>query len=255
MKAFLARLCGKVVAGRCPACGAVTAATGKDGQWERPADLPDAGLCPSCAQALTLRRRGFCPGCAAFAKAQDMPVTLCGACRLKPRAWSAVGCFGSYEGLLRDLVLKFKFGSAMAGVALLREMAWRTYAFHRERADGFSGNPDVVTAVPLYRNRLRGRGYNQSLELAKGVAAKLGVRAFPGALRKVRRTSPQNELSATERRTNLKDAFVADERMVAGKNVLVVDDVMTTGSTLEEAARVLLRAGACRVEVLALARD
>jgi ComF family protein len=156
---------------------------------------------------------------------------------------------------LRDLVLKFKFGGAMAGVALLREMAWRTYAFHRQRPDGFSGRPDVVTAVPLYRNRLRGRGYNQSLELAKGVAAKLGVRALPGALRKVRRTAPQNELSATERQTNLKDAFAADERMVAGKNVLVVDDVMTTGSTLEEAARVLLRAGACRVEVLALARD
>jgi len=157
--------------------------------------------------------------------------------------------------LLRDLVLRFKFGGAMAGVALLRELVWRTYAFHRERPDGFSGRPDVVTAVPLHRRRLRARGYNQSLELAKGVAARLGVTVFADALRKVRQTSPQSGLTARERRINLKDAFVADANVAAGKNVLVVDDVMTTGSTLEEAARVLLRAGACRVEVLVLARD
>jgi len=248
-----AKLFGRMVAGRCPVCGRVTV-RGR-GRTPGTADLAGAGLCPECEEVLVLRKRGFCPGCAAFAEAADMPVTLCGECRLLPRAWSAVGCFGGYEGGLRELVLKFKFGGQMAGLALMREMVWRAYVFHRERPDGFSGRAEVVTAVPLYRQRLRARGYNQSLELAKGVASRLGVKAAPDALRKVRPTGPQSRLSARERRTNLKGAFVADERVVAGKNVLVVDDVMTTGSTLEEAAKALFTAGAVRVEALALARD
>ena len=249
-RTFLAKLCGQAVAGRCPVCGAV------GGIRDEAADVPGAGLCPECAVALRIRRRGFCPGCAELYEVADMPVTLCGECRLRPRAWSAVGCFGGYEGVLRELVLKLKFGGAAAGLALLREVAWRAYVFHRERADGFSEQPpEVVTAVPIHWRRLRARGYNQSLELAKGVAGKLGVKTFSDALRKVRHTSPQSRLSARERRTNLKDAFVAKESIVAGKRVLVVDDVMTTGSTLEEISRTLFRAGAARVEVLALARD
>ena len=247
-RAFLAKWGGRVVAGRCPVCGQVTVRGGKEA-------AEAMGLCPACAGALTLRRQGFCPGCATFAQVADMPVTLCGECRLRPRAWSAVGCFGGYEGVLRELVLKFKFGSALAGLGLMREMAWQAYVFHHERADGFSGRPEVVTAVPLYWRRLRARGYNQSLELAKGVAARLGVKATPDALRKVRRTVPQNTLSARELRMNLKGAFVADGNLVEGKSVLVVDDVLTTGSTLEEAAKALFAAGAVRVEALALARD
>lgn len=243
-------------------CAAVDAgwetAGGKSGPASVPTTVParGAGLCPQCAEKLKPRLLGFCPGCASLTQAPDQPVTLCADCRLRPRLWSAVGFFGEYGGELREAVLRLKFGGALARLDLLRELAWQAYGLHRERPDGFDPQgPDLVTAVPLHWRRLLTRGYNQSLELARGVAGKLGSPLVAPALRKVLSTRPQSRLEAAERRTNLAGAFLADAQVVEGKKVLLVDDVMTTGATLEAASRALFAAGAARVEVLVLARD
>lgn len=175
---------------------------------------------------------------------------------MEPRPWDALGFYGEYAGALRDLVLLLKFGGRLGGLGLLRGLAWKAYEFHRDRPDGFAQEgPDLLTAVPMHWRRLLTRGYNQSAELARGVAKPLGVGLDTRALRKSRHTLPQSRLNARERKANLVGAFVADGLRVAGKNVLVVDDVMTTGATLEAASRALRLAGARRVEVLVLARD
>jgi predicted amidophosphoribosyltransferase len=118
-----------------------------------------------------------------------------------------------------------------------------------------------VVPVPLHPRRLRRRELKQALlhlRAARAALRRAGARDVPapdpGALRRVRDTRPQIELSATARQANVADAFRADPRRVAGRIALLVDDVLTTGATAESCARALRAAGAARVEVLTLAR-
>ncbi len=114
--------------------------------------------------------------------------------------------------------------------------------------------PDVVVPVPLHERRLRERGFNQSLELARGLAGRTGIGLAATALSRLRDTVPQARLERAERLLNLKGAFAADPRQVAGRRVLLVDDVSTTGATLVECTAALLAAGAATVDVAVLAR-
>ncbi len=115
---------------------------------------------------------------------------------------------------------------------------------------------DVIVPVPLHINKLRSREYNQSAVLAKNLAKSIGVKHDLFGLKKIRDTMPQFEIQKEEaRRKNVKGAFsVTDPGAFSGKSVLVVDDVFTTGSTTDECALALLRAGASEVRVLTVAR-
>ncbi|WP_448103260.1 ComF family protein [Luteibacter jiangsuensis] len=113
--------------------------------------------------------------------------------------------------------------------------------------------PELLVPVPLHTSRLRQRGYNQALELARPLARHLGLPVAHDVLGRARATGAQTELDAAARATNVRAAF-AVKRVPAQKHVAIVDDVMTTGATLAECARVLLAAGVERVDVWALAR-
>jgi ComF family protein len=109
--------------------------------------------------------------------------------------------------------------------------------------------------VPLHPKRLRERGFNQSLLLAERVAAALNADLDFSSLKRIRYTQPQTELGSEERKKNVRKAFGVSEReAVKGRAVLLVDDVATTGSTLNECARTLKRAGCRHVFCLVLAR-
>jgi ComF family protein len=120
----------------------------------------------------------------------------------------------------------------------------------------FPGPPfDAVIPVPLHRERLMQREFNQASVLAKGLADALGVPVWERLLVRVRSTRPQVELSGRERRQNVRRAFaVTAAAALEAKQVLVVDDVLTTGATLGEVARTLKASGARQVDVFALAR-
>ena len=109
--------------------------------------------------------------------------------------------------------------------------------------------------VPLHPKKLRERGFNQSLLLAKAVAVKLnGLLDFLSLIR-AKETIPQTTLSKTERKKNVQNAFVLKNPAgVLKKNILLVDDVFTTGNTLNECAKVLTRGGAKAVFCVTLAR-
>jgi ComF family protein len=207
-------------------------------------------------RALSPAKVGFCPGCGELSENPDTTPTLCGACRLSPRPWDALGFFGPYQGVLRDCVLGLKFRAHLGLLGLLGGLALHAYQAGLVRPDGFDPQgPDLVTAVPVHWGKLIFRGFNQSLELARLLAQAINRPLCPRVLRKHRRTQAQSRLGFGQRQANLKGAFTAESRLAEGKSVLVVDDVMTTGATLAEAARALRRAGARRVEVLVLARD
>jgi len=116
-------------------------------------------------------------------------------------------------------------------------------------------SPEVIVPVPLHRDRLRWRGFNQSLLLAKRLAWRLRLRVEPHALRRIRHTAPQVELSDSARQRNVRGAFsVRDPKHIRDRRILLVDDVMTTGATVDVCSRELLDSGASSVEVLTLAR-
>jgi len=112
----------------------------------------------------------------------------------------------------------------------------------------------LIVPVPLHRSRLRQRGYNQALELARPLAARLGVPLAHDVLVRSRDTSAQTELDRAARRRNVRGAFHLREAIVLPDHVALFDDVMTTGATLAECARLLKRAGVRRVDAWALAR-
>lgn len=113
--------------------------------------------------------------------------------------------------------------------------------------------PNYLLPVPLHRRRLKERGYNQALEIARPLARYFHLEISPGVCRRTQATPAQSGLNRKAREKNLRNAFRLIED-VTGLHVTLVDDVVTTGTTVTELARCLKRGGATRVDVWAVAR-
>ena len=132
---------------------------------------------------------------------------------------------------------------------LFSASGWQNASPDHWRTDLF----DLVIPVPLHPQRLRERGFNQALLLAKEVSRRLGIPCRKQVLEKRRPTVPQVRLSGTEREKGVRGTFfLRKEEEVKEKGILLVDDVYTTGATVNECARVLLAGGAKRVDVFTL---
>lgn len=157
---------------------------------------------------------------------------------------------GSYQGKLRETVLRMKHSSEerlsrAVGTILGREI---------NRAQ-FHHGIDLIVPIPSHWIRRFSRGYNVAESVAQSVAAETGVARCDSLLRSLRKTSKQGTLTAGQRADNVRGAFGVNPNIEIGRiNVLLVDDVMTTGSTLNEAARILRRAGAMRVDIAIVVR-
>ena len=147
----------------------------------------------------------------------------------------------SYEGLVRDSLLRYKFGGREQYAVCYGE--WLAAAVSARLP-----SVDAVTWVPVSRKRKRKRGYDQAMLLARETARRLGKPLVP-TLRKTRDNPAQSGIhDASERRVNVLGAYecIAD-RAVLEKRLLLVDDIFTTGATLGEAARTLRVSGAALV--------
>ena len=183
---------------------------------------------------------------------------LCRYCRSSAPDFERAVAYAVYEDEMREMIHLLKY-ERMRGVAkLLGSRLAEAIVMLRVEA----GEELDVVAVPLFRARQRGRGYNQSELLAQAAVTELGKRApewklrlIPGALKRRRDTQSQFELNPTGRRRNIKGAFEVDAtRLRPSAEVLLVDDIYTTGATARECAKVLRRAGASKVWVATLAR-
>lgn len=174
---------------------------------------------------------------------------LCGRCLTEPFSFSKARSIALYDGKLIDIIYEFKYRGKLGHGGFLSGLLADNMPYD-------AGGLDVIVPVPVHIKKLRSREYNQSAVLAVNLAKSVGVRHDLFGLRKIKDTRPQFEIEKEdERRRNVKGAFsVADAAAFSGKSVLVVDDVFTTGSTSDECARVLLRAGASDVRVLTVAR-
>ena len=222
------RLHGLLLPWRCLLCGA---------PGERGMDL-----CGPCAREMPRNRR-CCARCAL-----PLPVAAerCGECLRREPPWDAAWAPFRYGWPLDRLETRFKFGEDLA--------AGRTLAalWHGEPAP--PQRPGLIVPVPLHRARLRRRGYNQALELARPLAHAMGIPLHRDVMSRERDTSAQTELDRIARRRNVRGAFRLRPDIVLPPHIALLDDVMTTGATLAECTRVLKRAGVKRVDVWALAR-
>jgi ComF family protein len=201
-------------------------------------------LCPACQAALSWAG-SQCTRCAKPLSATATEA-LCGHCQTQPPAFERCLSPFNYQAPLDRLLLGLKFNGQLAQARLLGELM----------ADWLVSVVDVppehILPVPLHDTRLRERGFNQSLELARPIAKRFGLPLSTQAVRRIRATPPQSDLSRKQRLKNIKGAF--EVRQPLKGQVVIVDDVMTTGSTAHELARTLLDAGAERVEVWVCAR-
>jgi len=120
-------------------------------------------------------------------------------------------------------------------------------------AAGFFDGVDAIVPVPLARKRLRQRGYNQSMEIARGVSEITGLPIWNQVVIRTIFTGSQTQKDRWERNENVEKVFeLADEAKVSGKHLLLVDDVVTTGATIVACARKLCEAGGVKVSILSL---
>ena len=170
----------------------------------------------------------------------------CGECLRTPPVLTRTQAVFVYGFPLDRLVPRFKFHRDLAAGRLMAELMAGPLSS--------APRPDAIVPVPLHARRLRERGYDEALELARPLAARLALPLRADLLRRVQPTAPQSELDALQRQRNVARAFAVPPGSVPPGHVALLDDVMTTGATLHAAARALHAAGATRVDAWVCAR-
>ncbi len=238
MKDFLASLTDLVFPPRCSGCAVVI---------EGPVDL---NFCPTCR---SLVRRVLSPLCLCC----GIPFPdgaggdhLCGECAVKKPPFEFARAWAYYETTFLKAIHQFKYqGRVFWGKMLGRAMAEATYP-----ALNFA-DFSLVIPVPLHKRRLKERGFNQSLLLARAIASFHSLRLDFDSLKRLVYTEEQTKLTKEGREKNVRRAFaVQDNSRIKGERIILIDDVYTTGSTVGECSRTLLDSRAEMVAVLTAAR-
>jgi len=176
----------------------------------------------------------------------------CGGCLKDPPAFEQVLVPWSYGFPVDSLITRFKHNAKWPFGRLLGEVLGQ---FLQHRFDEGLPRPDALLPVPLANKRLRQRGFNQAAMLARWLGKQLDLPCEENVLRRIQDTSAQQALDAKARKRNLRNAFdLLPEAHVQGRHLALVDDVLTTGATAQALARLLVDAGATRVDVYCLAR-
>jgi ComF family protein len=229
---------------RCPICRAFL--------WNANLEIQNNtfSLCQSCFSEFREIASPLCPVCSRPFVTDMGEDHLCENCLRKMPFYEAIRAPYVYEGTLMKAIHQFKYGAKGLLADSLGPLLAQFAKSLLEESDDYLTMP-----VPLHAKRLRERGFNQSLLLARHVARHLHTKLDFLCLKRVRYTQPQTGLKKEERRKNVRRAFqLENPEAVEGETILLIDDVATTGNTLNECARVLKRAGCKKVFCLVLAR-
>jgi ComF family protein len=203
-------------------------------------------LCPGCMAELP-HNRNACVQCA-MPFESPMPFgTRCAACQRRAPPFDTSLAAFRYEAAIPSLVVGIKFRGRLGLARLLGQcLADRVREANQPR-------PEVLLPVPLHPSRLRTRGYNQALEIARVVGRDLSLPIDHACCVRIQATPPQAGLDERTRRRNIRGAF-ATRGTLPWDHVAILDDVVTTGSTVAELSRVLRAAGVRRIQVWSVGR-
>ena len=209
----------------------------------------DVMFCRGCLSEVKLISEPLCTCCGRpFHKATGGD-RLCGLCLTGHYHFDLARALVRYQPPITTIISSFKYHGQTTSL--------KSFQAIQQQLPGLTqlNQPDLIIPVPLHLKRLQQRGFNQALLLARAFYQNQHQLIDFRVLERHRYTEPQTGLSGKVRRKNLKNAFrVKDEEIVKGKRVVLVDDVFTTGTTVNECAKVLKKAGAKEVLVLTMAR-
>ncbi|KUK82498.1 MAG: putative amidophosphoribosyltransferase [Pelotomaculum thermopropionicum] len=221
----------------CPFCGGMS---------------PGGTVCRRCLEFLEAYRRESCcrrcgrlPGRGghAFLSAGNDAAGLCAECRKRDWPFVLARAAGPYEGILKDAVHRLKYAGKRSLAGPLAEIMEPVL-----RAEPRFAAVDLLVPVPLSREKLLRRGFNQAALLARKLGVRQQIEVEENFLVKDFETLPQAGLSKSAREQNLKGVFkVKPGKTISGRNVLLIDDVFTTGSTMSAVSATLAAAGANQV--------
>ncbi len=167
----------------------------------------------------------------------------------RTRYYDELICLCKYSGIIKECLIKFKFYEKVSCYRTLSKLM-----SVKIKKVSNSKKYDMIMSVPLHRKKQKLRGYNQSLLISRSISGEIGIPEQSSFLKKVRETESQSLLTRDRRYLNVKAAFeVRKTEKIKGRSVLLIDDIFTTGSTINECASVLKRAGASRVTAMVIA--
>lgn len=211
------------------------------------------GICEACRADYFPSHRVRCCQCGIPLLNSHIDIR-CGACLKDPPRFDRTLVSCDYIAPVDSLVLGLKFGRNLLNAKLISEQLEPIIIQHLSTT---STTPHILCPVPLSRQRLIARGFNQSFEIARNLKLPANISLVPNLVWRLKDTLQQSSLHPEDRYHNVRGAFFANPEFretIEGKNLIVIDDVITTGTTLNEIARVLKQAGAISVSNLVFAR-
>lgn len=173
---------------------------------------------------------------------------ICGQCIKQAPCFDRAISLFAYNSPVQQLIARLKFQKKLSLAHLFGTLM--TQAIQQHHADDL---PDCIAPVPLSKTRLRERGYNQAMEIARPISKALNIPLDCSLFKRIRHSPPQSSLNLKARQKNVCDAFAVTRHKLPD-HVAIVDDVITTGATCNELARLLKKAGVKKVTVWSIAR-
>lgn len=206
-----------------------------------------SGLCADCSNTVVLSKN-YCQRCA-LPLASDISWPLCGRCIRGDTQFNRCIAASLYNSSTQHLTNRAKHhGDTLCLKPLIARLLSELHL--HQAASGI----DLILPVPLHPRRLRVRGFNQAMEIARPLARSLRINLTRRACRRIVDSPAQQKLSAKQRQRNLHRSFIADPTIVSGKRLAIVDDVVTTGATANAVSHALHQAGAAQCDVWCLVR-
>lgn len=249
IKQQLSRLVEFILPAQCLLCGLKNVPCDNTKVQHTNNSIETGLICAICLDSM-IKERACCQHCSlALPKAQ----AFCGDCLKHPHHFSSIHAIGDYSSPFSSLIKKFKYSKSLLEGELLGILLVRSILFNF--SDNKIGDVDYLLPVPLHRDKLRKRGFNQALLIAQVVSKALTIPILDNTVIRNKKTIPQEGLLLNERKKNLKGAFsVKNTQTLKDKHIVIIDDVVTTAATVNSLCKVLIEKNAKQVDVWCISR-